>query len=432
MAEPPAPILTPQAESKTHARPFVALRYRSFRFFWGGLVLSLMGGWMQQIASPWLVYRLTDSALMLGLVPFLAAVPAAPLSLLAGPVVDRMSRRTVLLATQLGLFALSIGVAVLIWTGWVQLWQIIVTEFLRGALMAFDQPAKQVAILEMTSKEDVGSAIALWSVAMNAAKIVGPVLAGLLIAAAGDRTGVAWCFFLNGLSYLAVIAALVTVRLPAPLPAARQATLAGSLVEGLKYLVQERLLLAIAGLALVAGIFVRPFQTLMPVFADDVLLAGAKGLGLLTAAAGVGSLLGALGAASPRPRLRRPLMLGASVLLPFAAVGFSLSRSFLLSCILLVAVGGLLTAVETLSNTLVTVGLRDEYRGRVMSLYSAAATGAPRMGGLAAGWLASRLNAPLSLGLGAAVCLGVSVPVVYLVARGKLISQARTTAAPGV
>jgi MFS family permease len=431
MAEPPAPILTPPDESKARARPFTALRYRSFRFFWSGLVLSLMGGWMQQIASPWLVYRLTDSALMLGLVPFLAAVPAAPLSLVAGPVVDRMSRRTVLLATQLGLFVLSIGVAGLIWTGQVQIWQIIVTEFLRGAIMAFDQPAKQVAILEMTSKQDVGSAIALWSVAMNVAKIVGPVLAGLLIASTGDRTGVAWCFFLNGVSYLAVIAALVTMRLPAPQPDVSRATLAGSLVDGLKYLVRERLLLAIASLALVAGVFVRPFQTLMPVFADDVLQAGAKGLGFLTAAVGAGSLLGALGAASPHPRLQRPLLLSASVLLPFAAAGFAFSHSFLLSCVLLVAVGGLLTAVETLSNTLVTVGLHDEYRGRVMSLYSAAATGAPRLGGLGAGWLAARSGAPLALGLGAVACLVYSVPAVWLIA-GKLRSQTLTTAAPEI
>ncbi|HSJ59156.1 MAG TPA: MFS transporter [Anaerolineae bacterium] len=416
----PLPFAVPPASRRgSGAHTFAALRHRDFRLFWAGLLLSLTGGWMQQVAGPWLVYRLTDSALMLGLVGFLAAVPAAPLSLIAGPLVDRLPRRPLLIATQVALMLPPIALAWLAWTGKIEVWHIVVAELLRGAAATIDQPAKQVAIVEMTGREDVSSAIALWTAAINVARIVGPLLAGLLVAASGE----ALCFLLNGLSYLAVVGALLLIRLPAPAPAARRLSLAGSAVDGWKYLAKERLLVVVASLGLAAGVFVRPFQTLLPVLARDVLLAGATGLGFLTAAAGAGSLLGALGAASLRLHRQQPWMLFASLALPVAVAGFCFSRSLLLACLMLVVVGGLLTMVETLSNALVLAGARDEYRGRVMGLYMAAGMGAPKVGGLQAGWLATLLGAPLALGVGAAAALAYSVAAVGLIRANKLGRQ---------
>jgi MFS family permease len=420
------PSLPPQEGGGPRLRTFAALRHRDFRLFWIGLLLSLIGGWMQQVASPWLVYRLTDSALILGLVGFLAAVPAAPLSLVAGPLVDRLPRRPLLIATQVGLMLPAVGLALLTWMGRVQVWHIVVAELLRGVAVTFDQPAKQVAIVEMTGKEDVSSAIALWTAAINVARVVGPVIAGLLVATSGEGL----CFFLNGVSYLAVAAALLFIRLPAPQPAARRSTLAGSLVDGWKYLTKQRRLVAIASLGLVAGVFARPFQTLLPVFARDVLLAGATGLGFLTAAAGAGALLGALGAASLRLPRQRSFVMFASLALPFATAAFAFSHSLALSCGLLLAVGGLLTALETLVNSQVLVGVKDEYRGRVMSVFTAAGMGAPKVGGLQAGWLAGLWGAPLALGLGAGVSLIYSAAMVWLMHGNRLRRRAWLSARP--
>jgi MFS family permease len=367
---------------------FAALRHREFRLFWIGLVLSLLGGWMQQFASPLLVYRLTGSAWALGLVGFVAAIPAAPLSLIAGPLIDRLPRRPLLVATQIGLLLPPLGVAVLIWSGKVQVWHIVVAELLRGAVLAIDQPAKQAAIVDMTGKEDIASAIGLWSSAISVTRVVGPALAGVLAAWKGEGL----CFFLNGLSYLAVVAALLAISLPDPQPAARRRSLAGSLTDGLRY----------------------PFQTLMPVFALDVLGAGEVGLGLLSSAAGLGAVVGALGAASLHPHKQRTFVRVASLVLPFVAAGFAFSHSFALSCAFLVLLGGWETALETAVNSRILIEVEDEFRGRVISLYSAATMGAPRLGGLQAGWVASRWSAPVALGLGSVAYLLYSALALFV------------------
>ena len=393
------------------ARTFAALRHRDFRLFWAGLTLSLVGGWMQQVAAPWLVYRLTDSALALGLVAFVAVVPAAPLSLVAGPLLDRLPRRPVLIACQVGLLLPPLSIAVLIWTGHIQVWHVVAAEVVRGVVSTFDQPAKQVAIVDMTGKEDAASAVALWMAAINVAKVVGPAIAGVVVAAVGEGL----CFFLNGLSFLAVIGALLAIRLPGAAHTERPRSLAGSLADGVRYLTGERLLLAVAVLPLLAGFFVRPFQTLLPVFADDVLAAGARGLGFLNAAAGAGALLGALGAGSVRRGRQWLVAVVVALLLPAATAGFAFSRSFPWACALLVVTGGLLVSVETLAGSLLLTGVRDEFRGRVMSLFSAAAMGLPRVGGLGAGWLAGVLGAPLALSLGALAALVCTGPVAWII-----------------
>ncbi len=389
-------------------RTFSALRHRAFVLFWLGLLFSLVGGWMQQLAAPWLVYRLTGSAFDLGLVGFIAIVPAAPLSLIAGPLVDRFPRRWLLLATQCALFLPPVGLALLTWAGAVRVWHVVLAEALRGLVATLDQPAKQVAVMEMTGRDDVGSALALWSAAISVARVVGPALAGVVVAWRGE----ALCFLINGVSYLAVVAALLAIRLPElsseGLAAARRVGLTGSLVEGLRYLAGQRMILVVAGLSLAASVFVRPYQTLLPVFAQDVLAVGATGLGLLSALSGLGAVLGALLAASVRPARQWRLVAWSSVGLPVVLAGFAFAPSVLPAGLLLVGVGALTTALETGAMTFVQVEVADGYRGRVMSLFGAAAMGAPRIGGLQAGWLASRWGAPWALAAGAGVSLALS------------------------
>jgi predicted MFS family arabinose efflux permease len=307
---------------------------------------------------------------------------------------------------------------VLIWTGRVQVWHIIVAELLRGAILAIDQPAKQSALVDMTGKEDVGSALGLWSSANSLTRVLGPILGGAIVTWAGEG----WCFFLNGVSYLAVVASLLAIRLPDSTPAARRSSLASSLVDGLKYMLRERLILVLTSLVVVAGLLVQPFQTpnLLPVFATALLGADALRLGVLTASAGAGAVLGGLGAASLSTRSQQRFSVIASLVLPLAAAAFAFSRSFVLSCGLLLAVGALIMSLEIAVNSLILTRVRDEFRGRVVSVFMAAVMGAPRLGGLQTGWLVGQMGAPLALAAGAGLSLVYSLLVssVFL-ARGK-------------
>jgi len=407
----------------SRVRTFNALRYRDFRLFWSGLLLSMTGGWMQQLAGPWLVYRLVEgqpnAALILSLVGFVSVLPAIPLSLVAGPLIDRMPRRPLLIVCQLGLFAPPIGVAILIWAGQVQVWHIIVAEVLRGAILAVDQPAKQAAVVDMTGKEDVASALGLWSAANSVTRVMGPILGGAIVTWAGEG----WCYFANGVSYLAVVASLLAIRLPAAGPTAKRSSLAGSLVDGLKYMLKERMILALMSLMVVAGLFVQPFQTpnLLPAFASALLGADALQLGMLTASAGAGAVLGGLAAASLPARSQQRFAVIASLVLPLTAVGFAYSHTFVLSCGLLVAVGALIMSLEIAVNSLLLTKVRDEFRGRVVSVFMAAVMGAPRLGGLQTGWLVGRLGASAALAVGAGLSLVYSLAVssVFLARRKR-------------
>jgi MFS family permease len=373
----------------------------------------MTGGWMQQLAGPWLVYRLVqdqpNAAFILSLVGFISILPAVPLSLLAGPLIDRVPRRPLLIACQLGLFAPPIDIAVLIWAGQIQVWHIIVAELLRGAVLAVDQPAKQAAVVDMTGKEDVASALGLWSAANSVTRVLGPILGGAIVTWAGEG----WCYFLNGVSYLAVVASLLAIRLPSVELVTRRSSLAGSLVDGLKYMVKERLILALTSLMVVAGLLVQPFQTanLLPAFAAALLGADALRLGVLTASAGAGAVLGGLGAASLPARSQQRFVVIASLVLPLAAAAFAFSHSFVLSCGLLVAVGALIMALEIAVNSLILTKVKDEFRGRVVSVFMAAVMGAPRLGGLQTGWLVGRIGASAALAAGAGLSLVYSLLV---------------------
>jgi MFS family permease len=379
-----------------------ALRHRNYQLFFGGQFISLSGSWMQTVAQSWLMYRLTGSAVMLGSVNFASQIPVFLLAPLGGAAADRYPRRRILLCTQAASMLLAGALAALTLSGAVREWHIFTLASLLGLVNAFDIPARQAFVVDMVGKEDLINAIALNSSMFNGARIVGPAIAGLLVAAVGEG----WCFFANSVSYVAVLGGLLLMRVER----ARRPPLPGTAFErvraGFSFVVRTgpvRALMLLLGLVSLAGM---PYAVLMPIFADQILGGGPDSLGVLMGASGLGALTGAV-ALAVRKSLRG---LGRWVALGSASFGasiilFSLSRTFWLSALLLVPVGCSMMLQMASSNTLVQSMVPDELRGRVMSVYSMMFMGMAPVGALLAGTLAGRLGAPLTVALGGAACL---------------------------
>ncbi|MEW5986336.1 MAG: MFS transporter [Chloroflexota bacterium] len=382
-------------------RTFRALRHRNFRLFWASDVISSTGTWMQTVALGWLVYRLTDSPLMLGVINVVALVPVVPFSLLAGVMSDRFPRRPLILISESLTMIQVFVLALLTWLNVVQVWHVIVLTFGLALVAAMEQPARLAFVKDTVGRNDLTNAVALNASARNASRVVGPALAGVLIAWLGE----ALCFFLNGLSYLPVIGAVVAIRLPAARQTKEPLSAAGGLLDGFTYIRRTPVIRALMSIVAISSFFTLPYVALMPVFADDVLGVGAQGLGYLTAAVGIGAAVGALGVANIRMETQERWLawggLAASVLL----IGFCLSRSYFASLVLifLVAAGNIVR--QALSNSLLQLRSDEAYHGRVMSVFNLLFVGMTRLGALAAGALAEYLGAPLAVGLGAAVSL---------------------------
>ncbi len=389
-----------------------ALRHRNYQLFFGGQLISLIGTWMQTVAQSWLVYRLTGSAVLLGSIGFSGQIPVFLLAPLGGSVADRYSRRHIVIATQVSAMLLAFVLAALTLTGCVQVWHIFVLAALLGVVNAFDIPARQAFVVEMVGREDLVNAIALNSSMFNVARMIGPAVAGLLV----DTIGEGWCFFVNGVSYLAVIAGLLlmtmTARTRVPIPGSALA----SIIEGFRYVQRTgpiRALLLLLGLISVVGL---PYAVLMPIFADQILHGGPRGLGILVSAIGVGALAGALTLAAKKGIHD----LGHWVALSAIGFGvgivlFSWSRSFWLSAALLLPVGFSIMVEMASSNTLIQSLVPDSLRGRVMAVYSMMFMGMAPFGSLLAGALAHRLGAPATVAAGGVVCMiGALVFAVHL------------------
>jgi len=355
---------------------------------------------MQKVAEGWLIYRLTNSAFTLGLVGFFSLAPLVPVSLVAGVMSDRMSRRTLLVLTQVGLIFPPLALAVLAWAGRAQVWHIVVVELVMGALGAIDQPSRQALVVEVVGSDDLDNAIGLSASGFNVSRVLGPAVAGLLVASLGEAA----CFALNGLTYLAVVAALLAMRLPKR-EIKQQDSLSVSLIDGFRYLAREEIIVALIGLITIVSVFIVPYQTLLPIFARDILKAGARGLGFLTTAAGVGAVIGGLGIAHLSPGRRGKYLIGIGVAVSAVAATLAISRSFALSCVALTLIGAGVVAIKAIAITLIQHQVRDELRGRVMGVVTMLNGGMPAFGGLVVGFLASWWNAPVALGLGALGCL---------------------------
>ena len=388
-----------------------ALRHHDFRLYFFGQLVSLIGTWMQAVAQGWLMHRLTSSAFMLGLLSFAQFAPVLPLALYAGVIADRTERRTMLLWTQSLLLAQAVALALVVSAGVVKPWMVIALASVYGIVNTFDLPARQTFVVDMTGKDDLPNGIALNSAAFNAARILGPAVAGILVATVGE----AGCFWLNALSFGAVIASLLMMKRTrlaagtagAAAPGVPAHRVSSTLREGLRYAwatptIRQLLVL----LAVCAGLGFQ-YNVLLPVYARDVLHAGARTYGWLFSAFGAGSLLAAVRMAVTRERwaLRRHLMFGlASGGLGLA--GFAWSRWLpLMAGFAALAGFGLILYVSS-TNTLIQLTVEDHYRGRVMSLYTLFFVGTSPFGALLSGALAQRFGAPVATSFCALILLG--------------------------
>ena len=401
---PPAPAAV--SERSKFNDTIRSLRHRNFQLFFSGQLISLIGTWMQNVAQSWLVYRLTGSSLLLGTVSFASQIPVFPMAPLAGMVADRWNRRTIVIITQTASMVLAFILAILTLTNRITVWEIVVLAALLGVVNAFDIPARQSFLVEMVWRDDLMNAIALNSSIFNSARIIGPAIAGILVAGIGEG----WCFFANAVSYIAVIAGLFMMKIPA-----RQAERAiksafDHIAEGFRFVRRTapiRALLMILGLVSLVGM---PYTVLMPVFAKNVLHGDATTLGVLGSAAGIGALIGALTLAS-RTRVHG---LGKWVWMACASFGsflilFSFSHVYLLSVLLLVPVGFSLMTQMGATNTLVQSMVPDRLRGRTMAVYSMMFMGMSPLGSILAGAAADKIGAPMTVALGGAFAIAGAI-----------------------
>ncbi len=379
-----------------------SLRHRNFRLFFFGQLISLVGTWMQTVAQSWLIYRLTGSSLLLGTVGFASQFPIFLLAPLGGIVADHFRRHRVVLATQTAMMLQAFAFALLTLTGRIRVWEIMVLATLQGVASAFDIPGRQAFLVEMVGREDLMNAIGLNSSMFNAARIVGPAIAGVVVAAIGEG----WCFFANGVSFLAVIAGLLMMRLDATSPVRSPGSPGEAVREGFDFARNNAPIRALLLLIGLISLVAMPYTVLMPIFADRILGAGPGGLGLLMSATGLGALAGALLLAA-RQEVRG---LGRWVAVSAAGFGLSLilfaaSRSFWLSFALLVPCGFAMMVETASTNTLLQAMTPDRLRGRIMALYSMMFMGLGPFGALLAGALADRIGAPWTVAAGGLACI---------------------------
>ncbi len=377
---------------------FRALNHRNYRLFFGGQSISLVGTWMQQIAINWLVYRLTHSALLLGVVGFSGRIPTFLFAPFAGVLVDRWNRHRLLVATQILSMIQASILALLVLTDRIAVWHIILLSLFLGFVNAFDVPVRQAFVVDMIERrEDLGNAIALNSSMVNGARLVGPSIAGMLIATLGEGI----CFLLNGLSFIAVIGSLLAMEIRSEKRNIQGSQVWQGLKEGFSYAFGFAPIRSILLLLALVSFMGMPYTVLMPVFAGKILHGGPQALGFLLGATGVGALAGAIYLASRKSvlGLGRIIVIASSIF-GIGLIAFSLSRLFLISLFLMVLIGSGMMVQMTSSNTVLQTLVEEDKRGRVMSFYTMAFMGMVPFGSLLAGSLASIIGAPNTVMIG--------------------------------
>ena len=395
----------PQSAGLSHA--WRALRHRNFRLFFGGQTISLIGTWMTRVATGWLVYRLTGSALLLGTVSFAGQIPTFLVAPFAGVWVDRLDRRQVLVWTQTLSMAQSLTLAALTLSGHITIPRLLALSVMQGIINAFDMPGRQSFMVKMVDdKLDLQNAIAINSSMVNMARLIGPSLAGMLIAVSSEG----WCFLVDGISYIAVILSLLAMRLHDPVVERKSASMLPELKAGWTYVSEFLPIRTILLLFAIVSLMGMPFVVLMPVFAKTVLQGGPHTLGFLMGSMGLGALFSALSLAA-RKNVR-----GLVRMIPIAAavfgaglIGFGLSQTFWLSMIMVFVAGMGMMQGMAASNTVIQTIVTDDMRGRVMSYYTMAFMGMAPFGSLLAGSMAHNFGAPWTVILnGAVVLLGAA------------------------
>jgi MFS family permease len=402
-----------------------ALRHRNFQLFFGGQLISLIGTWMQSVAQAWLVYRLTKSPLLLGSAGFASQIPVFLFAPFGGITADRTNRQRLVIATQVASMTLAGILAWLTLSGRIQVWHIFALAALLGVVNAFDIPGRQSFLVDMVGKEDLMNAIALNSSMFNGARVIGPAIAGILVAKIGEG----WCFAANAISYIAVIVGLLLMNARSVARISQRSPVE-DIVEGFRWVNRTKIIRALLLLLGLVSLVAMPYTVLMPVFADKVLHGGARGLGILMGATGVGALFGALTLAA-KTGVKG---LGRWVAFSCAGLGislccFSFSTSFWLSVALLLPAGYSMMLQMACSNTLVQTMVPDELRGRVMSVYSMMFMGMAPFGAFFGGALAHRVGAPITVAVGGVACLcgaiwfGRALPELRIEARRLIVAQ---------
>lgn len=414
---PSAPKRTAEV-TRQNTAVFAALRHRNFQLYFSGQLISNAGTWMQVIAQGWLVYQLTHSELALGVVGFASAIPSLLATPWGGVVVDRMPKRTLLILTQTGAMLLAFTLAALAFTGLVQQWHIIVLAAGLGLVNSFDSPGRQAFVVEMVGREDLPNAIALNSLMFNGARVIGPALGGLLLAV----VGAAWCFTINGISYLAVIWSLWAmelhpqgIKLPTESPWKQ-------FVMGVHHASQQRELGGLILISLIFSVCAISYIPLLPAFVQIVLQQGAAAYGWLTAAFGMGAVVGALIIANrPRPGWRGNWLFLANILFPIMLTIFVFNTVPPISYVLEFCMGAAFMIEYTMINTLLQTLVEDGMRGRIMGLYTITFLGFAPFGNLVLGALSSRIGLSYAITLFAAASLALSQLVFRRVPRIRIL-----------
>ncbi|MDD5477488.1 MAG: MFS transporter [Candidatus Omnitrophica bacterium] len=382
---------------------FSSLQVKYFRIYWLGMFVSLIGTWIQTVAQSWLVFELTNSAFLLGVVGFLSSIPIFVLSLFGGVLADRVNKRNILIFTQVTFMFLAFLLAILTQFKLITPLQIMFIALFNGIVMAFDAPARQSIVVELVGKKHLFNAIALNSVAFNSSRIIGPAIAGVLVSV----IGMSGCFYLNGVSFLAVIIALFYIRLGTG-KARNNNSAIKDLKEGLIFISRHPLILALVSMVGAMSLFGISYVILMPVFVNHVLAAGVKGLGILMSSTGLGALIGALILARLGDfKYKGRLLIGSAFLFSLSLIIFSLSKNYALAVFSLILIGCTSVIPIALINTLLQINVPDEFRGRVMSLFMITFAGIMPFGNLISGGLAQTLGVSAALFFCGLTCLAL-------------------------
>ncbi len=393
--------------------PFASLKHRNFRFYWFGMCISLIGTWMQNIAQPWLAYRLTDSPFWLGVISALQFAPMLVLSLFAGVLVDKIPKKRILVISQTSFLIITMTLAILTWTGFIRYWHLLITALLMGIVNAFDMPARQAFVIELVGKEDLMNGIALNSAAFNGARIIGPAIAGLVMGAFGP----ALCFFINSVTFAAVLFSLFFIK-PYVIekPPVKEEGIFKQIGDGLKYIYKSEILFSTVLIMIVVGTFANNFTVLVPVFAVEVLNQQETGYGVLMSFMGIGCLISALLVAAfsqtgPKKFIMRgvPLLVAASLII----TGFS--RSFFITGVILLITGFFFSGIIAIANSTMQLNSSGEYIGRVMSVYSIVFIGSTPLGNIYSGAISDRFGAPMGFIACGAIIIILMIPIyIYL------------------
>ncbi|NLH00632.1 MAG: MFS transporter [Clostridiales bacterium] len=398
--------------------PFSALKHKNFRYYWLGMCISTIGTWMQNVAQPWLAYKLTNSAFLLSLIGALQFLPMLMFSLFAGVLVDRLSKKKILLFTQTASLITTFLLAFLVWTGKIQYWHLLAAAAVLGVINTLDMPARQAFIIELVDKGHLMNAIALNSAVFNLARTIGPAAAGIVM----DLWGIEACFFINSISFAAVVFSLFFIHPnESEKSVKKEESIMKNIAEGLKYIYTKKILLATILIMGVVGTFAINFNVLVTVFSVQSLGQSETGYGLLMSCMGMGSFMGAMLVASiSKSGPKKFVMYIVPVLVGLSLIAIGLTKSYSLACIALAVAGFFFVMYSSTANSAIQINTDAEHLGRVMSVYTLVFAGSTPIGNLFAGAITERLDARLGfISCGAAIIVLLLPIYIYLARLSK-------------